>query len=161
MPSQASTVAEYLAELTDERRAIVEVVRRLILANVDSQIEEGIQYGMIGYFVPHRLYPQGYHCDPSQPLPYMALASQKNHFSLHLMCCYGSNELELWMREAFERAGKKLDMGKACVRFKRLEDLSLEAIAELIRRVPSTAYIARYEATFLATRKAKKRPKKS
>ncbi|MFM7072575.1 MAG: DUF1801 domain-containing protein, partial [Planctomycetota bacterium] len=70
MPSRASTVTEYLAELTDERRAIVEVVRRLILANVDSQIEEGIQYGMIGYFVPHRLYPQGYHCDPRQPLPY-------------------------------------------------------------------------------------------
>ena len=155
MQSRAATVAEYLAELPDDRRAIVESVRQVILASKDSQIEEGMQYGMIGYFVPHTVYPQGYHCDPRQPLPYMALASQKNHCSLYMMFCYGAGDSEQWLRNAFRQAGKKLDMGKACIRFQKLDDLPLEVLAEAIRRIPAAAHIARYESVFAASQRPK------
>jgi hypothetical protein len=145
MPSRVTTVADYLAELPADRRAVLEAVRKVVLANIDSHLEEGIQYGMIGYYVPHRIYPAGYHCDPRQPLPYLGLAAQKNHFSLYLTCGYGDGDLEKWLRDAFQRAGKKLDMGKACLRFKQLDDLPLEVLAEALRRVPAAAYIKRYE----------------
>lgn len=88
MASKAGSIDEYLASLPDERRQVIEAVRKVIRANLDSDFEEGIQYGMIGYYIPHRVFPAGYHCDPKQPLPYAALAAQKNHFSLHLMGLY-------------------------------------------------------------------------
>ena len=152
MTSKAATVDQYLSELPEDRRKALEAVRQVILKNLDKDYEEGIQYGMIGYYVPHRVYPAGYHCDPKQPLPFANLASQKNHMALYLMCIYGESDLSRWFREAWAKTGKKLDMGKACVRFKKVEDLALDVIAEAIKRVPAKKYIAQCEAALKATR---------
>jgi hypothetical protein len=145
MQSKATTVAQYLAELPADRRAVIESVRALILQNLDPVFEEGMQYGMIGYFVPHRVYPPGYHCDPRQPLPFICLASQKNHLSLYLGCVYGP-EREKPFREAWAKTGKKLDLGKSCLRFKKLEDLALDVLGESIRRTSARGFIRYYEA---------------
>jgi hypothetical protein len=146
MQDQATTVEQYLSGLPEDRRKALEAVRQVLLENLDKDYEEGMQYGMIGYYVPHRVYPAGYHCDPKQPLPFAGLASQKNHMSLYLMCTYGDSELSRWFRDAWAKTGKKLDMGKSCVRFKRLDDLALDVIAEAIRRVPAKKYIESCEA---------------
>src|SRR4051794_17304451 len=119
MQDKAITVEQYLSGLTRDRREVLEAVRQVLLENLDQDYEEGMQYGMIGYYVPHRVNPAGYHCDPSQPLPFAGLASQKNHMSLYLMCIYGDPDHSGWFRDAWARTGKKLDMGKSCVRFKR------------------------------------------
>jgi hypothetical protein len=145
MQSKARTVEQYLKELPADRRAIVAAVRQLILENIDQTFEEGMQYGMIGYYVPHSVYPAGYHCDSSQPLPYLCLASQKNYLSLYLMSLYADGADNAWFQAAWAKSGKKLDMGKSCVRFKTLEDLPLDVIAEAIRRVPAKKHIAQYE----------------
>jgi hypothetical protein len=145
MQSKATTVAEYLSSLPEDRRRAIEAVRQVILQNLDKDYEEGMQYGMIGYYVPHRVYPAGYHCDPKQPLPFAALGSQKNYMSVYLMCVYGESKLAQWFREAWAKTGKKLDMGKSCVRFKKPEDLALEVIGEAIKRVPAKAYIEHCE----------------
>lgn len=145
MPSKATTVAQYLDELPPDRRAAVEAVRNTVLASVDDKIEEGMQYGMIGFYVPHRVFPAGYHVDPKQPLPYIALASQKNHMSLYMMTACMDQGDEDWLRKRWEATGRKLDMGKSCVRFKRLEDVPLEVLAEAIKRVPTDAHVERYQ----------------
>jgi Domain of unknown function (DU1801) len=152
MQSKATTVEQYLAELPEDRRKAIEAVRRVVLKNLDKDYEEGIQYGMIGYYVPHRVYPAGYHCDPRQPLPFAGLASQKNHMSLYLMCVYGSTDHAHWFTEAWAKTGKKLDMGKSCVRFKKVEDLALDVIGEAIKRVPAKQYIAYCEASLKAAK---------
>lgn len=145
MTSKAQTVKEYLAELPADRRAAIEAVRAVIRKNLDKGYQEGMQYGMIGYYVPHKVYPPGYHCDPKQPLPFAGLASQKNHMALYLMCIYGSPQHEAWFRTEWAKSGKKLDMGKSCVRFKKLEDLPLEVIAQAVARVPVKDFLAHYE----------------
>ena len=104
-----------------------------------------MQYGMIGYYVPHSVYPPGYHCDPKQPLPFAGLASQKNYMSIYLMCIYGDGEHAAWFREAWAKTGKKLDMGKSCIRFKKLDDVPLKVIGQAIKRVPVKKYIEHYE----------------
>jgi hypothetical protein len=147
MQSRAGTVEQYLAELPADRREALTAVREVILKNLDkSGIEEGMQYGMIGYYVPHSVFPAGYHCDPRQPLPFASIASQKSHMALYLMCVYGSEENEKWLRDEWARTGKKLDMGKSCIRFKKLSDLPLDVIGKLIKRVPAKKYIEHYEA---------------
>jgi hypothetical protein len=156
MTSKAATVEEYLAELPEDRRAALSAVRDVILAHLPEGYEEIMQYGMIGYVVPHSLYPAGYHCDPRQPVSIAGLGSQKNYMSLYLMCVYGDEPTAEWFRAAYAASGKKLDMGKACVRFKKLDDLPLDVIGQAIARVPVQAYIARYEATL----RARGRPKK-
>ncbi|SRR5579871_4175932 len=160
MKSTVPTVPAYLRALPADRRAALGAVRDVILKNLDASYEEGMQYGMIGYYVPHRVYPQGYHCDPKQPLPFAALASQKNYMSLYLMsvycgCADGSpgNKHSQWFREAWAKTGKKLDMGKACIRFKKVDDLPLDLIGEAIRRVPASMYIQFCESS-LAPRSA-------
>lgn len=145
MQSKAATVADYMAQLPPERRAHLQVVRDVILKNLDRKFEEGMQYGMIGYYVPHSIYPSGYHCDPRQPLPFGGLASQKNHMSVHLMGLYGDNDEEKWFRSAWAKTGKKLDMGKCCIRFKKAEDLALELIGQAVARMPIGRYIEYYE----------------
>ena len=157
MTSNAKTVREYLAALPAERRAAMNAVRDVILANLPKGYEECIQWGMINYVVPHSLYPSGYHCDPKRALPYALLASQKNHMALHLMFAYGDSATNEWFRKAYAAAGKKLDMGKACVRFKKLDDLALGVIGEAIARVPVDRYIARI--TKMLERQAGKRSK--
>jgi hypothetical protein len=101
-------------------------------------------YGMIGYAIPHSVYPKGYHCDPKQPLPFASLASQKNHMALYLMNLYTAQD-EGWLRDEWAKTGKKLDMGKCCVRFKKLDDLPLELIGKAIARTPVETLIAQYE----------------
>jgi len=157
MKSIAKTVDEYLQGLPGDRRAALRAVRAVILANLPAGYEECMSYGMIGYVVPHRLYPVGYRCDPKLPLPFANLASQKNHMALYLMAVYGDPATEQWFRRAWLAAGKKLDMGKACVRFKRLEAVPLEVVGQLIARVPVKAYIARMEQVLGTTDRARTR----
>lgn len=151
MQSKATTVEQYLAQLPEDRRVALSAVRDAIRKNLDKDYQETMQYGMIGYSIPHSVYPAGYHCDPKQPLPFAGLGSQKSHMSLHLMGLYiGSdsdevNELTQWFQDAWARAGKKLDMGKACVRFKKLQDVPLDVVGEVIRRIPARTYLARYQ----------------
>jgi len=145
MQRKAKTVEQYLAQLPPERREAISAVRKVILKNLPKGFEEGMLYGMIGYFVPHKLFPAGYHCDPSQPLCYAGLASQKNHMSLYLMCIYGHKETKDWFVKAYKATGKKLDMGKSCIRFKKLEKLPLELIGQTIARVSVAKFIEAYE----------------
>ena len=144
MQSTAQTVKEYLDSLPPDRREAIQAVRQTILANLDPSYKEGMQYGMIGYHVPHSVYPPGYHCDPKQPLPFAALASQKNYMSVYL-CVYGNPEMEAWFRKEWAKTGKKLDMGKSCVRFKKLDDLALDVIGQTIARMPTKKFIEHYE----------------
>ena len=145
MTSTAKTVDDYLANLPPDRRIAIGGVRNVILTNLPNGYEETMLYGMIGYVVPHSIYPAGYHCDPSKPLTYAMLASQKNHMAIYLCNVYGHNETETWFRKAFQAAGKRLDMGKSCVRFKKLEQLPLEVIGQVIARTPVDKYIAGVE----------------
>ena len=161
MRSEATTVKAYLAALPEDRRRAIEAVRKVILDNLDEGYEEGIQYGMIGYYVPHRLYPAGYHCDPKQPLPFAALASQKGYMSLYLMCIYGHDKLRAWFEQAWTKAGKKLNMGKSCVRFKKLDDLALDVIGEAIRQVPTRKYIEYVESARAAAGTGRAKPSKT
>ena len=161
MQSKATTVNEYPAELPPERRAALQAVRAVIRQNLDPDYEEGMQYGMIGYYVPHRVFPPGYHCDPKQPLPFAALAAQKNHLAVYLMAVYGDSRQEQWLRAEWARAGKKLDMGKSCIRFKQAEDLALDVLGEAIRRVPAQAFIAQYQATLQAVKSRSTKPAKA
>lgn len=155
MQSKAKTVDEYLKELPADRRQGVELVRQVILDNLDPAYEEGMQYGMIGYYVPHSLYPAGYHCDPRQPLPFACLASQKNHLSLYLTSIYGSEKLRKQFLADWAKTGKPLDMGKSCIRFKKVEDLALEAIGRAIRDLPARKYIEFYESAIPEAKRKK------
>lgn len=147
MQSKAKTVDQYLAELPAERRAAIAAVREWFRDHLDPDYEENISYGMIGYCVPHRLYPAGYHCDPKQPLPFAAIAAQKNYNSIYLMGLYmapGGEEVRRF-EQAWQKAGKKLDMGKSCIRWKKLDDLALDVLAEALRRMPAKRYLEIYE----------------
>jgi hypothetical protein len=141
MKSDATTVEEFLMMLPEDRRKAIEVVRHVILDNLDEASQERIQYGMIGYYVPHRVYPAGYRCDPKQPLPFAALAPRKGYMSVYLMRIYSRETVRSWFVDAWAKAGKKLNMGKSCVRFKKLDDLALDVIGEAIRQVPARKYI--------------------
>ena len=164
MQSKATSVAEYLAALPPDRRAALSAVRAVIRANLDKDCVEGMQYGMIGYAVPHSVFPAGYHCDPKQPLPFAAIASQKSHMSIHMMFAYvsdasgGETGETKWFREAWAKTGKKLDMGKACVRFKKLDDVALDVLGEAIRRMPTKKYIERYSAALAQRGKGSGKP---
>jgi uncharacterized protein YdhG (YjbR/CyaY superfamily) len=146
MRSQATTVAAYLKELPPDRRETIKALRDVILENLPEGYVEGIGYGMISYVVPHSLYPDGYHCDPKQPLPFISLASQKNHLSLYMFCIYTDPQEQERFCQAWRDSGKKLDMGKSCVRFKKLDDVPLDVIAEQLQRLPVEKFVANYEA---------------
>lgn len=153
MKSEAKTVKQYLASLPAERRTAIKAIRKVILANLDDGYEEGMQYGMIGYYVPHSIYPPGYHCDPAQPLCFAGLASQKNHMALYLMCIYSDAKLAVWFKAQWVKSGKRLDMGKSCIRFKKLEDVPLDVIGKTIARVPVAQHIKFYESAMEANTK--------
>jgi hypothetical protein len=145
-------VEHYLDGLPAERQDLLQAVRSLILNNLDGEIAEGIQYGMIGYYVPHSVYPAGYHVNPKQPLPFAALASQKNYASLYLMFVYAQDG----GREAFEKrwraTGKKLDMGKSCLHFTHLDQLALDVLADAFRSMTARKYTALVDANLSAGR---------
>lgn len=145
MQSKASTVEQYLAELPPDRREAIQAVRQVFLKHLDKDYEEGIQYGMISYYLPYSVYPPGYHCTPKQPLPFVCLASQKNYMSLYMMCIYGDDGEAKEFQKAWAKTGKKLDMGKSCIRFKKLDDLALDVIADVLKRTPAATYIEYYE----------------
>jgi hypothetical protein len=151
MKNNAQSVEGYIKALPPDRRAAISAVREVILANLPKGYQECMAYGMIGYVVPHSIYPAGYHCNPKLPLGLACLGSQKSHMALHLMSVYGDEAAATWFRQAWEATGKKLDMGKACVRFKKLEDVPLEVIGQVFARTPVKKYIASIEKT-LATR---------
>lgn len=159
MRSDAATVEQYLRTLPHERRSALEAIRAVIRKNLDPGFVETMQYGMIGYVVPHTLYPAGYHCNPAEPLPFAGLASQKNHMSLYMMSLYQGSDDAARFRDAWQRAGLRLDMGKCCVRFKRLQDVPLDVIAEAFKRVTPADHIARYELSRPAPKAAPTTPR--
>lgn len=161
MQSKAKTVAEYIASLPSDQREVLAAVRTVILANLDNGFQEAMQYGMVGYSVPHSRFPAGYHCDPKQPLPFAALAAQKNYFALHLMGLYMNPDELKWFTQAWKASGKKLDMGKACVRFKKLDDVALDVVGEAFRRISADAWIATYEASLAGNAQRKATAKKA
>jgi len=138
-----TTVAQYLATVPADRRAALSAVRDAINANLPDGFEEGIQYGMISWYVPTAKLAKTYN---GQPFAIASLGNQKNYMALYLMSVYGSSALNKWFVGAYKKTGKKLDMGKACIRFKKLDDLPLDVIGEAIRRVPASKYIAFCEA---------------
>ena len=140
--SKAATVEEYLEELPAERRQTVEAVRTVILDNLPGGYEEAMQFGMISYVVPLERYPKTYN---GQALSYAALASQKNYVSVYLMNIYSDVETERWFTERYRASGKRLDMGKACVRFKKLDDLPLDLIAEAVALTSVDSFIKLYK----------------
>ena len=151
MKSRATTVREYLASLPADRRAGIEAVRAVILKNLDKDYDECMLYGMIGYAVPHRVWPTGYHCDPKKPLLMAALSSQKSAMTVYLMSVYNDKAERAWFQNAWAKAGKKLSMGGCCVRFRKLEDAALDVIGEAIRRTPAKAYVENYVKTLAST----------
>ena len=145
MQSTATTVSDYLASLPADRRAEVSKIRALVNQHIDPAIQEGMLYGMITWSVPHAVFPAGYHVDPKTPLPFAALASQKNYLSLYLMTAYGEGSTgEAWIRTHWPKTAKKLDMGKSCIRFKTADDLALDVVGEAIARVPVQEHLAWY-----------------
>ena len=153
--SKAKSVSQYLKELPEDRRIAISRIREVILQSVDGGIEEIMSYGMIGYHVPLRVYPAGYHCNPAMPLPYVSLASQKNHMAIYMMGLYMDPADTAWFAKAWIATGKKLNMGKSCIRFSKLEDVPLEVLAAAIRRMPSKRYIATYESQLLGEGKSR------
>ena len=141
--SAATTVDAYLDELPAERRRVVATVRDVVRANLPAGYEEAMRWGMISYEVPLARYPDTYN---GQPLAYAALAAQKSHYALYLTCAYTDPAQAAWLERAFAAAGKRLDIGKSCVRFKRLEDLPLPVVGEAIASTPPDRFIALYEA---------------
>ena len=138
MQSKAKTVAEYIASLPEDRRVAIKAVRDVVKKHLPAGYKEGMEYGYIGWSVPLSVYPDTYN---GQPLCYAALASQKSHMALYLMCAYADSPIKQRLVKGFKDAKKKLDMGKSCIRFKALDDLPLDVIAEITAAVPMKKYV--------------------
>jgi hypothetical protein len=138
MQSKAKTVAEYIASLPEDRRGAIKAVRDVVKKHLPAGYREGMDYGYIGWSVPLSVYPDTYN---GQPLCYAALASQKNHMALYLMCAYAEGPIKQRLVKGFKEAGKKLDMGRSCIRFKKLENLPLDVIAEVTAAMPMKKYV--------------------
>ena len=144
--STASTPEAYLAELSPERLEVVGRLRTLFLENLPGGFDEVMSYGMLGYVVPHSIYPGGYHCNPDQPLPFMNLASQKNFVAVYHMGLYADDGLLEWFRNAWaERVPYRLDMGKSCIRLKKLGQVPFELFGELAGKMSPHDWIGLYE----------------
>ncbi len=146
MQSTAKTPDVYIAGLPNDRKESISALRDVINDNLPNGFHECMGYGHIGWVVPHETYPAGYHCDPSQPLPFMGIASQKNHIAIYSMCIYSDNSLMEWFREAWpQHSTKKLDMGKSCIRIKNPKDVPLDLIGKLASKVTPQQWIDLYE----------------
>lgn len=149
MQYKADSVDEYISQLPEERIEPIKNLRKQILDNLPKGIEERISYGMIGYVIPHSIYPQGYHCTPELPLPFMNLASQKNFIAVYSMVIYAKKDLYDWfVSEYAKRCKYKLDMGKSCIRFKRMDDIPFGLIGELTAKVSAQEWIDLYESLY-------------
>lgn len=147
MQSKATSPEAYIDELPPERREAISRLRQVILENLPDGFEETMSYGMIGYVIPHSRYPAGYHCNPKQALPFMSIASQKNYIALYHMGLYAKEDLMKWFVEEYQRrVAGKLDMGKSCVRFKKMEHIPYDLIGELVQKMSAEEWIALYEA---------------
>jgi len=146
MQSKAATPEEYLAQLPEDRKEIMSQLRRVILKNLPKGFQETMSYGMLGYVVPLETYPDGYHCDPSLPLPFMNLASQKNHIGFYHMGIYSDPKLLEWFTAEYPKyVSTKLDMGKSCIRFKNPSKIPMDLIGELVSKMSPEAWIKHYE----------------
>jgi hypothetical protein len=144
MQSKAKTVPEYIDSLPAERKPIIIALRKAILKNLPKGFHEEINYGMIGYVVPHKLYPNGYHVTPELPLPFIGVASQKNHIAVYHMAMSG--DLLNWFLDEWRvHSKKKLDMGKSCIRFKKPEDVPVDLIGDLASKMTPQQWIEIYE----------------
>jgi uncharacterized protein YdhG (YjbR/CyaY superfamily) len=145
----ANSPEEYINQLPEERQDSFNKLRNTIIKHLPLGFEERMSYGMIGYVVPKSLYPAGYHCDPKLPLPFLNIASQKNFIALYHMGIYTDPELLQWFQSEYAQQCKyKLDMGKSCVRFKRMDDIPFDLIAELMQKMTPEDWINRYESAF-------------
>ncbi|WP_053990788.1 DUF1801 domain-containing protein [Mangrovimonas sp. TPBH4] len=146
MQYKASSPEDYISQVPEERQNVLKTLRQTIKDNLPEGFEEGIQYGMIGYYVPHSLYPKGYHCTPEEPLPFMSFASQKNSINLYHSGIYAVPEIHEWFVKEYPKYSKyKLDMGKSCIRFKRINEIPMQLIAELCTKMTPEAWISVYE----------------
>jgi len=146
MQSTALTPDQYINELPDDRKQTMQQLREVILKNIPKGFEERMGYGMLGYSVPHSIYPAGYHCNPKDPLPFFGLASQKNTINVYHMGMYARQDLYDWFVAEYPKHSKaKLDMGKSCIRFKKPEHIPLELIGELLQKMSVQDWIALYE----------------
>ncbi|MFY7943289.1 MAG: DUF1801 domain-containing protein [Crocinitomicaceae bacterium] len=143
------TVSDYLDNLPEERKDSFISLRKVILSNLSEGFEECINYGMIGYVVPHSIYPAGYHCDTKLPLPFMNIANQKNFIAFYHMGIYGNQDLMNWFVNEFPKYSKaKLDMGKSCIRFKKMDDIPFALIGELVSKMTVKDWIQQYESLY-------------
>lgn len=146
MQSTALTPEQYINELPDDRKQTIQQLREVILKNIPKGFEERMGYGMLGYSVPHSIYPAGYHCNPKDPLPFFGLASQKNSINVYHMGMYARQDLYDWFVAEYPKHSKaKLDMGKSCIRFKKPEHIPLELIGELLQKMSVQDWISLYE----------------
>ena len=159
MQSKATTPDNYVAELPEERIAAFKKLRATIKKNIPKGFEEGMGYGMMGYVVPHKLFPDGYHCDPTQPLPFAGLASQKNFIALYHMGIYADPKLLKWFTTEYPKHSKgKLDMGKSCIRFKKMDDIPFDLIGELMQKMTVKDWVETYVSIYRS--QLKKQPAK-
>jgi hypothetical protein len=150
MQSKAETVALYVESLPEDRKEIINQLRKVINKNLPKGFSEIMNYGMIGYVVPHSIYPAGYHCDPKLPLPFMGLASQKNNISFYHMGIYADPKLLDWFtKNHAKEVSSKLDMGKSCIRFKKAEQIPFKLIGELVSKMTVKDWIALYEKNYV------------
>ncbi len=146
MKSNALNIQDYLEQIQPERKASFTQLRNVILENLPKGFQEEMSYGMIGYVVPHSVYPSGYHCDPKLPLPFVSIANQKNFIAFYHMRLYAQKDLYDWFVTSYtEKCNYKLDMGKSCVRFKKMEDIPFDLIGELMQKMTSEEWISIYE----------------
>jgi Domain of unknown function (DU1801) len=152
MRSDAATVPEYLDTLAPDRRAAIEKLRKVAKKSLPKGFEEVMNYGMIGYVVPHKLYPAGYHCDPKLPLPFAAIASQKNFVAFYHMGLYADAKTLKWFTTEWpKQTAMKLDMGKSCLRFKKLDAIPYDLIGELLTRFTVKEWVNFYESSVAKT----------
>ena len=146
MQYKATSPGDYISQIPEERQAPMQKLREVIGNNLPDGFSEEMGYGMIGYSVPHSVYPDGYHCDPKQPLPFMSIASQKNFIAVYHMGVYAIPELHEWfVNEYPKHAKRKLDMGKSCIRFKKIDEIPYDLIGELASKVTVDEWIKFYE----------------
>lgn len=149
MQSKANTPEQYLAEIPEDRREAMSKLREVTLQNLPNGFKEQMSYGMLGYVVPHTIYPSGYHCTPELPLPFFNIASQKNSINIYHMMLYADQNLHDWFVAEYPKYSKnKLDIGKSCIRFKKMNDIPFELIGELLSKVTVEQWIERYESAF-------------
>jgi len=146
MPAKAKTVKEYIDNLPDDRKKVIKKLRTIIKKNLPKGFKEVISYGMIGYVVPHKIYPDGYHCSPELPLPFMSMASQKNFVAVYHMGIYADAKLMKWFTAEYPKyVSTKLDMGKSCIRFKKMDTIPYDLIGELSTKMTTDDWIKLYE----------------